>query len=218
MQTQTMTTAPDEPINPLEQVTGLILAGGRGQRWGGQNKGLVDLGGKAMVTHVLERLRPQVAGIIISANRNLDSYRRLGCPVIEDADDKFGGPLAGIAAGLTAATTEWVTVVPCDSPLVPRDLVARLVHAVATSPQRIAIAHDGEREQQLFGLLHRDRLSALEDYLASGERAASRWFAAQQPALVDFSDCPENFRNINRPDDRADIEALLAHEQTRNSH
>ena len=200
-------------FDPLEQVTGLILAGGRGRRWGGQDKGLIEIAGKTMVEHVLERVRPQVATIIISANRNLDSYRGFGCPVIEDTDGDFDGPLAGIAAGLAAAKTEWVTVVPCDSPLVPQDLVARLVAAVADDPHRIAIAYDGEREQQLFGLLHRSRLSALEDYLASGERSAARWFASQGPALVDFSDCPENFRNINRPDDRAEIEALLARQQ-----
>lgn len=196
-------------IDPRRDVTGLVLAGGRGRRFGGEDKGLLRLGDRHMIEHLIAALEPQVAGLLISANRNLERYRRFGWPVVRDADDRHAGPLAGVAAGLAAAPTEWVAVAPCDAPLVPPDLVARLVAALHDRRDGVAVAHDGCRQQHLFCLLGRSRLDDLRRYLASGQRSAEGWFAGLPVRLVDFSDCPENFRNVNRPEDRADLEAML---------
>ena len=107
-------------------ITGLILAGGRASRMAGEDKGLIELHGRPMIRWVLERFSPQVSQVLISANRNQERYAALGNPVVVDAVSDFSGPLAGLAAGLTSATTKWLASVPCDSPLVPPDLVKRL--------------------------------------------------------------------------------------------
>ena len=109
-----------------EQVTGVVLAGGRATRMGGVDKGLVPVNGRPMIEWVIDVLRPQVAHVLVNANRNLDRYREFGHAVIDDGDDEFRGPLAGIASGLRAASSEYVAFAPCDSPLVCGDLVARL--------------------------------------------------------------------------------------------
>jgi len=98
------------------QITAVILAGGRGMRMGGADKGLVDYQGKPMIEHVLTRITPQVSQVMINANRNLDHYRNYDVPVITDNNDQFDGPLAGMQAGIQHATTDWIVSVPCDSP------------------------------------------------------------------------------------------------------
>lgn len=191
-------------------ITGVILAGGRASRWGGQDKGLIEVAGRPMIEYVLECVRPQVSHLLISANRNLDTYQAYGVPVIPDGDEEFRGPLAGISAALRNAQTDWLAVVPCDAPLLPADWVARLLGA-ARDPgtARIAVAHDGERLQSMVALLHCDLREDLDEYLASGERKVDRWYARHDMQLVSFSDCAESFVNINRPEDRARVEALL---------
>ena len=109
-----------------EDVTGIVLAGGMGRRMGGVDKGLVPLAGRPLVAHVLERLAPQAGAIIVNANQNRDRYAAYGHPVVADEVGGFAGPLAGLHAGMTAATTPYVVTVPCDSPFLPGDLVARL--------------------------------------------------------------------------------------------
>ena len=116
-----------------EQVTGLILAGGRATRMGGMDKGLVPIGGRPMIAWVIEALQPQVAEVLINANRNHDRYGEFGSKVIDDGDGEFRGPLAGMASGMRAAATPWIAVVPCDSPLIHGALVARLYEAATAS-------------------------------------------------------------------------------------
>ena len=195
---------------PREAVTGVILAGGRGARMGGVDKGLVEVAGRPMVEHVLAAVERQAGAVAINANRSTERYARYGHPVIPDRLDGFQGPLAGMASALAAAATEFVLVVPCDSPLVDASLGPRLHAALAERGADIAVAHDGARMHPVFVLLRRAARAALEDFLARGERKIDRWFAEEKTAVVDFSDLPEMFLNVNREEDRNRLESRFA--------
>ena len=194
---------------PREAVTGVILAGGRGARMGGVDKGLVEVAGRPMVEHVLAAVERQAAAVAINANRSTERYARYGHPVIADRLDGFQGPLAGMASALAAAATEFVLVVPCDSPLVDASLGPRLHAALVERGADVAVAHDGERMHPVFVLLRRAARAGLDDFLARGERRIDRWFAEEKTAVVDFSDLPEMFLNVNREEDRSRLEARL---------
>jgi molybdopterin-guanine dinucleotide biosynthesis protein A len=193
-----------------DQVTGVILAGGRATRMGGVDKGLVPINGRPMIAWVIDALRPQVAEVLINANRNHDRYGEFACPVIDDGDSEFRGPLAGIASAMRVAQTPWVAVVPCDSPLLDGELVARLYAAVVSSGSPVSAAHDGERLQPVFALLARDLLDDLAGYLDDGQRKIDRWYDRHGYAAVDFSDTAASFANINAPGDRSALEESLA--------
>ncbi len=191
------------------ETTGIILAGGRARRMGGLDKGLVMIHDRPMIAHVIDALRPQVAAVLINANRNRERYQRLGCAVVADQDGDYLGPLAGFAAGMRAARTKYVAVVPCDSPLLSGDLVRRLYRALAGAGARIAVAHDGERLQPVFALLERSLLGDLAGYLADGERKIDRWYERQGFATADCSEVAGSFRNINEPADQRALEEQL---------
>ena len=193
-----------------DQVTGVVLAGGRATRMGGVDKGLVPINGRPMIAWVIDALRPQVAEVLINANRNHDRYGEFGCPVIDDGDSEFRGPLAGIASAMRVARTPWVAVVPCDSPLLDGELVARLHAAAVSSGSPVSAAHDGRRLQPVFALLARDLLDDLAGYLDDGERKIDRWYARHGFESVDCSDMAESFANINAPEDKRSLEAALA--------
>lgn len=194
-----------------EVITAVVLAGGRASRMGGIDKGLVPLRGRPMIAHVLAALHPQAARVLINANRNRDRYAALGYEVVPDELDGFLGPLAGVAAGLKAATTPFVVTAPCDSPLIGPDLVARLAAALAREQADLAVAHDGEREHPVFLLLRRERLADLEAFLDAGGRKIDLWFARHRVARADFSDRPQAFVNINNAEEHARLEHRLAH-------
>ena len=197
------------PKTVADQITGVILAGGRATRMGGIDKGLIPINGRPMISWVIGVLRPQVGELLVNANRNLDDYRALGFPVIDDGDREFRGPLAGIASGLRAAASKYVVFAPCDSPLACGDLVSRLYSALSGEGARIAVAHDGERLQPVFALLDSDLLDDLMRYLDSGGRKIDRWYAEQGCVRADFSDVAASFANINAPDDRRSLERML---------
>jgi len=180
-----------------EEITGLILAGGQATRMGGIDKGLVELRGRTLVERVIGRLQPQVAAVIISANRNIDRYRAFGFPVVLDAEDglePFPGPLAGMLAGLRAATTPWLAVIPCDAPFLSGELVSRLADALAGS--RAAVAYVGDTIEPMFCLLHTDLAEDLATSLAHGERRAEVWLRGIGAAPAVFP-LAENFANLN---------------------
>lgn len=162
-------------MGSIEQVTGGILAGGRGLRMGGVDKGLMLHDGRELVAHMVERLQPQVKSIVISANRNVDRYARFGCPVYTDAKDGFLGPLAGIARLLGEIDTPFLVTTPCDTPEFPRDLVQQLLACQALTGADAVVAHDGEQRQFLFALYRRELADAAANALESGERAVWRW-------------------------------------------
>jgi molybdopterin-guanine dinucleotide biosynthesis protein A len=176
---------------------------------GGVDKGLVPLKGRPMAEHVIERLRPQVGAVLINANRNLERYAALGCPVVPDRAGGFLGPLAGMASGMATAGTPYVVTAPCDSPFIGADLVARLASALAREDADIAVAHDGERTHPVFLLLRRDLLDDLDAFLAAGGRKIDLWFARHRLALADFHNCPEAFVNINDAAEHRSIEGQL---------
>jgi len=176
---------------------------------GGMDKGLVKVAGASMVSWVVRCLEPQVGQILINANRNLETYAELGFGVVADATGEYLGPLAGIASGMAAADTEYLVTAPCDSPLLVEDLVERLHDVAAASGADIVVAHDGERLQPVFALLRRELLGSLQSYLEAGGRKIDRWYGQHRMAVADFSDCPENFLNINEPGDRTQLEQAL---------
>lgn len=183
-----------------ETITGVILAGGLGRRMGGVDKGLQLLQGRPMVQWVLERLTPQVGTVLINANRNLEHYRAFGCPVLPDTIADFAGPLAGLHAALGAATTPLVVSVPCDSPYLPNDLVARLAAGLHAAGAELAVARDAERAHPVFCLARRELLPRLAAYLASGERRLARWHETLSTVEVMFEE-PAAFANFNTLDD-----------------
>ena len=183
-------------------MTALILAGGKGRRMGGRDKGLLPFGAGVLIGHVIDAVRPQVGGILISANRNREAYEQFGWPVLGDPLEDFQGPLAGFLAGLRALNSEWLLTLPCDGPVVVPDLALRMARA-CTPGVEIAVAHDGERLQPVYKLMHRGVLAGLSAAIADGERKIDRWFPRHHWVKVDFSDVPEQFANINTPQDYA---------------
>ena len=190
----------------MTRVTGLVLAGGQGSRMGGVDKGLQPFRGKPMVAHVLERLRPQVDEILINANRNVDTYHALGHRVVQDAITGFAGPLAGFERGLDYASGELVATVPCDSPFLPTDLVARLRAALEAASAQLAVAKTGEQAHPVFCLMRRSVHASLRDFLGSGQRKIDRWYAALQIVEVAFDDEAGAFMNINTRAELSDAE------------
>jgi molybdopterin-guanine dinucleotide biosynthesis protein A len=184
------------------EVTGLILAGGEGRRVGGADKGLLDFQGRPLIAHVIERLAPQVERLLISANRNLETYRVFGHPVLTDLSEERLGPLAGIQAGLAACATPWLVVCPCDCPQLPDDLVSRLMSAVESQGAALAVAATSAGMQPAFQLCRRELLPALGKYLAAGERKVGAWCRAQGAIEVTFP-AAEAFRNMNTPEELA---------------
>lgn len=187
-------------------ITGVILAGGQGRRMGGVDKGLQDLQGRPMVQWVLERLRPQVDSVLINANRNLPRYAGFGFSVMPDVIPDFAGPLAGLHAALSQAATPLIATVPCDSPFLPVDLVARLHAALAADNAELAVARVGGRVQRAFCLARRELLPKLDAFLASGERKVGLWHASLNLVEVDFEDEATAFDNLNTPEELANCQ------------
>jgi molybdopterin-guanine dinucleotide biosynthesis protein A len=176
-------------------ITGIVLAGGKGSRMGGVDKGLQPLRGKPMVEWVLARFAPQVGEIVINANQNLATYEKYGHRVVSDAIGGFAGPLAGLHAGLNAAKHPLVVTVPCDSPFLPTDLVERL--SASLKGNDLAVAKTGAQPHPVFALMKRDVRESLEAFLASGGRKIDAWYAALKVVEVSFDDEADAFRNIN---------------------
>ncbi|QHJ01379.1 molybdenum cofactor guanylyltransferase [Xylophilus rhododendri] len=162
----------------------------------GADKGLVEWRGEALAARALRRLRPQVGQIAINANRHHPIYAGWQVPVWPDADESFAGPLAGMLAGLTHCGTDWLATVPCDSPLFPDDLVARLAASARDASASLAMATAAGQAQPVFLLLHKSLRGALAQALAEGEHRVRRWAASQGAAMADFEDASA-FANAN---------------------
>ncbi|HSR63155.1 MAG TPA: molybdenum cofactor guanylyltransferase MobA [Gammaproteobacteria bacterium] len=189
--------------------TAVILAGGEARRMGGEDKGLVELSGKPMVQHVIDSMSSQVGYLVINANRHFDTYARFGCPVVADEFEGFCGPLAGMASGMRTIDTPYMVTVPCDSPLVPDDLVKRLYLELVREKAEISVAHDGDRMHPVFSLMQTRLLDSMLAYLKSGERKIDKWFRKHRLAITDFSDKPETFLNVNTPEELATLATRL---------
>jgi molybdopterin-guanine dinucleotide biosynthesis protein A len=198
---------PAHAIAPAD-ITGLLLAGGRGSRMGGVDKGLQPFNGKPLALHAVRRLGPQVGTLMVNANRNLGDYEALGAPVWPDSLADYPGPLAGFLSGLAHCTTPWLLTVPCDTPLFPLDLATRLAEAAADGDAEIAIASAPEtldgtvalRPQPVFCLLRADLRESLRRYTEAGGRKVQAWTAQHRRVLVPFDrpgDAPDAFFNAN---------------------
>lgn len=189
-----------------ENITAVVLAGGRGRRIGGQDKGLVEVGGRPLIEHILDLVTPQVSAVIINANRNQQVYAGYGYPVISDNLTDYQGPLAGFAAALAACETDYIITLPCDGPYVPTDLVGKLSSAIKNNNAELAVAHDGQRMQPVYALIPRSLLESLQEFLDAGDRKIDLWYARHDTALADFSDVIDTFFNINTEEDRRTID------------
>src|SRR5258708_3019015 len=176
-------------------VSGIVLAGGLRRRMGGVDKGLQPLHGKPLVQDGLARLAPEVDEIVINANQNLERYGALGHRVVSDRVGGFAGPLAGLHAGLQAIAHPLAVTVPCDSPFLPSDLVARLREHLGAND--LAVAKTGDQAHPVFALVRRSVASNLETYLAGGGRKIDAWYASLKVVEVAFDDEADAFRNIN---------------------
>jgi len=193
-----------------DNITGVILAGGRAQRMGGRDKGLLKINGIPMVALIVQALRPQVSALLINANRHLDDYRRIGhCPTIADRIDGYAGPLAGMASAMENAQSPLLLTVPCDSPCIATDYARRMGRALLNGNADICVARDSQRLQPVFALLHTRLLASLQDYLQLGGHKIDQWYAQHHMVEVDFSDSPEMFFNINTPADHLAMQQQL---------
>ena len=181
----------------MDKITGLILAGGRGSRMGSVDKGLQAFRGRPMIAHVLERFAPQVDEILINANRSLDEYAAFGHRVVPDAIDGFAGPLAGLHIGMAHATHPLVATVPCDSPFLPADLIARLSTAMQQHGADLAVAKTFDQPHPVFCLTRASLAPHLQAFLASGQRKIDKWYATLKVVEVPFDDQEAAFSNIN---------------------
>lgn len=179
----------------------MVLAGGLGRRMGGLDKGLVPFRGRPMILHVVERLAPQVDKILVNANREIDTYRGFKLTILQDEIGGYLGPLAGLHAGLKSMRSDLLLSVPCDSPLLPSDLAARLLAALSSQQADIAIATTHGQSHPVFCLCRSSVLPSLEQYLAAGGRKMETWQQSQSLALVPFDDQPLAFSNINTPEE-----------------
>jgi molybdopterin-guanine dinucleotide biosynthesis protein A len=185
----------------IAPVTGVILAGGLGRRMGGVDKGLQLLNGRPMAARVLTRLAPQVDEVLINANQNLERYALLGCRVVPDQLGGYAGPLAGLHCGLSEARHELVATVPCDSPFLPEDLVARLAAPLQDASVDLAVAKTGTQPHPVFCLARRRLLPHLSVFLQSGGRKIDAWYATLKVVEVAFDDEADAFNNINTPEE-----------------
>ena len=186
---------------PQISVTGLLLAGGRARRMGGNDKGLLPLNGRPLAAWGLERLAPQVDELLISANRNQAQYEELGAAVISDSIDGFVGPLAGFVAGLQQAKNQWVVTAPCDSPFLAEDYVERMIATMSKQSVDAVVAHDGNRLQPVFILINCRLREGLFQFLESDQRKIDLWLGQTNWCMTDFSDCPDMFLNANTPEE-----------------
>lgn len=200
------------------EITGVILAGGRGSRMGGADKGLQNFNGVPLALHTLLRLQPQVGEVMINANRNLAVYESFGAPVWPDAAGlgEFPGPLAGFLTGLERCETPYLLTVPCDTPLFSEDLAARLAQALARDKADVAMVAAPEEDgtlwpQPVFCLLRTRLLESLRLFTAGGGRKIDAWTAQHKSVLVSFNlpgDDPRAFFNANTLAQLHQLEAL----------
>jgi molybdopterin-guanine dinucleotide biosynthesis protein A len=198
-------------------VTAVVLAGGRGRRMGNVDKGLQLLEGSPLIAWVLQRLAPQVGEILINANRNRDVYATFGHRVVEDRIGGFAGPLAGVHAGLSEARDELVAFVPCDTPFLPEDLVARLMEPLRNEHVDLSVAKTGTQPHPVICLVRKRLLPHLTAYVEGGGRKVDDWYSTLNVTEVAFDDQPRAFSNINTPEELKSIESTAHRRDSQDS-
>jgi molybdopterin-guanine dinucleotide biosynthesis protein A len=198
-------------------VAAIILAGGLARRMGGGQKALVELGGRHLVGHAIERLLPQAAPLALNINVEDPAFEELGLPLIGDTVPGFAGPLAGVLAGLQWANAQapapiWLLTAPTDAPFLPPDLVERLLAAAECEDAEVAVATSGERTHPVVALWRVSLTDALHEALVGRDiRKIDRFTAERRTVHVEWTtDCGDPFFNVNKPQDLEAAEALLA--------
>ena len=179
-----------------EDITAVVLAGGQGRRVEEKDKGLIEFGGKTLVQYVLDALMKQTNDIMIVANRNVETYRSFGFPVVSDRIEGFQGPLAGLDAAFSVTGSSFLFCVPCDSPFISDDIMNRLINA-ASGNNPIVVACDGKRLHPVISLVHRSVWPDIESRLCEGRLKLMDWIEATGYDVADFSSCPEMLQNLN---------------------
>jgi len=197
---------------PINQITGLILAGGRAQRMGGTDKGLIPFHGRPLIECAIDALRDQVGWILINANRNITKYSVYGYSVIVDETPDFSGPLAGFSAGLKICKTPYLLTSPCDSPLLPLDLGAKLAEELESGNYQLVYASTKDLDgriwsQPVFCLMRSDLRDSLNEFLSKGNLKIDRWFKELRASTVVFENT-EAFTNVNTPEELKHLEDL----------
>ena len=195
-----------------EQITGLILAGGRAQRMGGIDKGLIPFHGKPLIESAISRLKPQVSAILINANRSITKYSHYGYPVLMDETPDFSGPLAGFSVGLKHCKTPYLLTSPCDSPLLPTDLAKNMATELEDNNLELVFASSKETDgkvwsQPVFCLMKSSLEDSLNAFLNNGDLKIDRWFKELRSGTVVFEN-PQAFANVNTPEELAALERI----------
>jgi len=182
-------------------VTAVILAGGKGRRMGGQDKGLVHYKNTTLIKHVIDALRLQTDNIMINANRNLEKYAEYGYPVVQDTLSDFQGPLAGFMAAMSMARSDYILTLPCDSPAIDGHYLERMIQAKNQGHSDIVVASDGQRLQPVYALIAVKLKPSLHAFLSAGGRKVDLWYQQHDFSLVEFTDDSSLFTNMNAPED-----------------
>jgi len=173
-------------MNNNTKISAIILAGGRGQRMGGADKGLVQWRGATLISQVITRLAPQVADIQISCNRHIADYRALGFTVVEDTMGGYQGPLAGIQSCIEHAQHPLCLICPCDTPSIPLNLVELLAATMETHSADVAYVTSGGQHHYIPALINSSVSNSLDTYLAAGNRSIHRWYRELEVATVEW--------------------------------
>lgn len=177
----------------------LILAGGRGQRMGGRDKGLLEWRGEPLVAHIQRTVRPLSDDLVISCNRNQQAYKAYADQLVGDAEADFPGPLAGVIAGLQVARHEWVVLLACDAPLVDKVLIDSL-RQLAVTGDSVAMVRQGGFWQPMFSVLPRRVLPVLEQAWLAGERSLQKALLREAVQGLECADDDPRLSNLNSPD------------------
>jgi molybdopterin-guanine dinucleotide biosynthesis protein A len=195
-------------MNSQTKVTGVILAGGLARRMNHQDKGLISLNGRPMVSYVVDAMAAVTDQLIINANRNIEQYQQFGWPVVTDQTDCFDGPLAGVLTAMLYAETGVLLVAPCDSPLIKAEHLHKLLSVRAEKDADVAVAFDGEQLHPVFLAVKINLKCSLKNYLASGQRKMETWLEQQKMAITDFSSEQGLFINVNSLAELSSLESL----------
>lgn len=196
-----------------EDLTLAVLAGGRGARFGGVDKGFISVAGRPLIEHVLARVRPQAERIVINANRSLDAYARYGHPLVRDEALDFAGPLGGIASVLSTVRTEWVLFAPVDAALLPLDYAQEMCAAAPQNGTRACVVHDGEGAVPVCCLVAVVLREDLRTFMQRGERSVKAWLRRHNAAPVSFAHWPREFWSLNTPQELMAVKRRLINHQ-----
>ena len=182
------------------EITAVILAGGKSSRMNGKDKGLMNFRGQELIRHVLRVVEPKVSEVLISANRNIELYENFGKVIMDELED-FQGPLAGVSSALKVCFTRYLLVLPCDSPLIDEELIDNLISRMGETEVDICVAHDGSIMHATFAIIEAKLGKSLEEFLENGGRKMALWYRQHSIERIDVSSQLEVLTNLNRPED-----------------